>query len=68
MWMRTLLLASAMSLTLGSPAVAETGCEDICADFAAANCERINSVGCAFYISGCLSGCAVGKIVALLAD
>ena len=70
MWMRTLLLAAAMSLMLGRPVVAaeETPCEDSCAGLAAANCERINSLTCTFYISGCLSGCAVGQIVSLLID
>ena len=71
MWMRTLLLAAATSLMLGSPAVAgekDTRCEDICAELAAANCKRINSVSCSFYIVGCLSGCAVGQIIATLTD
>lgn len=63
---RLLLLAAAMALLLGQPsaaAAAERSCEDICGELAAQNCEVIDSMGCNFYIAGCLAGCTFGKII-----
>ncbi len=63
MWRRLVLVVSVTALTLGRPAPAlARSCEDICADLAARNCEKINSISCAFYITGCLAGCSVGKL------
>ncbi len=67
-WRRMLMLGAALgTMALGQPESAlARDCEDICADLAAKNCQRINSVGCGFYIGGCLAGCSVGKILVLL--
>ncbi len=60
---KVLLLASALALTLGGPrpALAQP-CEDYCGEKAAANCDDIDSFGCAMYIVGCLVGCSVQQL------
>ncbi len=64
-----LLLAAGLVLGLGQPSAAlAESCEDICGEKAAANCEDIDSMKCAAYIIGCLSGCSTGKIIEWLLE
>jgi len=37
-------------------------CQDYCAERAAANCERIDSWNCTWYILGCLAGCNIASM------
>jgi len=64
---KLLLVAAAVAFGLAQPSAAlAASCEDICGEKAAANCEDIDSLKCAAYILGCLSGCSTGKIIAVL--
>ena len=58
-------LVAAMVIAMGPPAQSAFArdCEEICGERAAENCENIDSLKCAFYIWGCLSGCSVGQII-----
>lgn len=66
---KLVLVGALLALTLGqpSPALARS-CEDICGGKAAATCEDIDSFKCAAYITGCLAGCSVGKLIRLMTD
>ena len=63
---RRLLLLAGLALLLSAPAAAEEppqerSCEEICAELAAQNCEKIDSMACNYYIMGCHSGCAFAR-------
>lgn len=62
-----MLVAAALAMALGQPqhvfAKEESGCEDICGELAADNCEDIDTFKCAMYIIGCLVGCSVEQLV-----
>jgi hypothetical protein len=59
---KRLLLLCAAALLLAQPArAARYSCEDICAELAAKNCAKIDSMKCNFYILGCLAGCGFAK-------
>jgi hypothetical protein len=65
---RLLLLAAALALLMGQPAVAEEPpkertCEAICAELAAQNCEEVDSMECNYFVMGCIYGCRVGKVI-----
>jgi len=65
---KLVVLAAALLVGLAAPTQSALAkdCEDICGEMAAKNCENIDSMKCAFYIWGCLSGCSVGQILDLL--
>lgn len=62
---RRLLLLAGLALLLSAPAAAqearEPTCDEICAELAAQNCEKIDSMACNYYIMGCHSGCSFAK-------
>ena len=66
--MKRLVLTLAL-LALASPPQARAAraagpaeCQDYCAEKAAANCERIDSWKCTWYILGCLAGCNIASL------
>jgi hypothetical protein len=66
--MRRLLLASVLLALAGPPPARAAGavrpalCQDYCGERAAANCERIDSWRCTWYILGCLAGCNIASL------
>ncbi len=67
---KLMLLAATATLALGQPqavpAKEAKGCEDLCGELAAKNCDNIDSFKCAMYIMGCLVGCSVEKLASEL--
>lgn len=66
--MKRLVLATAL-LALAAPPQTRAAvraspveCQDYCAERAAANCDRIDSWNCTWYILGCLAGCNIASL------
>jgi hypothetical protein len=61
------MLIAFTALAVPPPAAAASSagpalCQDYCAELAAANCERIDSWKCTWYILGCLAGCNIASL------
>ena len=66
--MKRLVLATLLLALVPAPQARASGtagpvqCQDYCAERAAANCDRIDSWKCAWYILGCLAGCNIASL------